>query len=143
MHPPTKGNEPGGSQALNRLMGRRLQTLAGILSEIEEFGRARLGISEAVVAELDDAALELRNKLLELEHWPVGGAPHIDQLRQNLEQRHETLVRERRAEILQRWRDLAQLAQESRTWLKEHSDLAQKMDLLADGKRTDRDRPVV
>jgi hypothetical protein len=111
-------------------MGERVRILSDILTEIEFLARLRRSISERLLTELDEDALAVRNNLLELEHWPVGSAPHIDQRRQNLEQRHATLVRERRAEVVKEWADLARLAQERRSWLKQHADQVQRMQLL-------------
>jgi chromosome segregation ATPase len=120
-------------------LGGRLDTLRSILSEISDLAEVRLATSRQALAELDEQELELRNEFLALSTWPLPGPTEIEQRRSSLQVRLDAIVRERRAERVGRWNDLARLAQERRAWIKEYAELTQKMELLRGRPRSGED----
>lgn len=140
MTPPPERNKhvasatgPAEARSLDPLVGLlqdRERTLQGLLAQLACEIQERQRISESLLTELDAERGTVNDELLVLRQWPISIDARFDRRRQRLEERHHNLQQERRQEVVERWRDVARLGREFRSWLKQHQDLIQKQKLL-------------
>lgn len=79
--------------------------------------------------------LYLKTKLMALYTWPVGANRNIEQRRLSLEGILDVLKREGRNEEVKCTEEIARLKTELWRWLKEYLELAQRVNLVLDGRR--------
>ncbi len=117
--------------SLEELLGDRLRSMGDILRDLEHDIRSRQAISEILIKGLENQYLEIRSRMLELEVWPRGSVPWVENQRNSLDRQLDGLSHELRQESLNCWRDMAILKRELRTWFKEYIGLFQRTSLVA------------
>ena len=119
-----------GRGTLEGILRDRVECLAELLREIERSIKERHELSKSILESIEEQALDARNKLLELEHFPVGSSNWADQRRMVLEQILAESARDRRNEMVLSWQDTTRFGQEARDRLQEYRDLLQRTRLL-------------
>ena len=115
---------------VSALLGRKVQTLRALLSQIGEELDERANLSEKLGREITRQHAQARNQLLPLTAYPLSLDRSRDEERQVLEQRIDRLEQDDRKERVQRWQDTTRLQKEARQWMKEHDDLLQRLDMV-------------
>jgi hypothetical protein len=118
------------SASLEQLLNERASGLRAILADLESQTRTRKELSEGLIASIEDDYLYTKNLLLPLEEWPISADRSLDPRRRQLEDRLQHLRSEAHREMIDRWRDTAQLKREFREWFKSYHDQTGRMRLI-------------
>ena len=111
----------------DRLLEDKVNSLADILNQIQLDILKRQELSQSVINQVYDNYCSLRSKLFQLEFWELGVNRGIDIRRGFFEKQLDSLKQEVRKEQVQCWSDVSKLKKEFRTWLKQYSDLVQRV----------------
>lgn len=117
-------------RSLQHFLSEKVTSLAHILTDIDREMKQRGGLSRALIGQIYQHYLDVKNKLLAVEHWPLGSNRMIDQRRSQLGETLDTLLREKRNEEVQCCQDIARLKIEFWRWFKQYSDEAQRVRLV-------------
>lgn len=121
--------------SLEGLLGAKVQCLSDILADIQHGIQGRKDLFENVIYRIYQHYCYLKGKLFEMYQWPINHSRAIETRRSGVEKQLDTLKQEKRKEQVQCWQDIAGLKKEFRVWLKQYSDLAQRVRLIT-GKPT-------
>ena len=116
--------------SLDGLLQQKLDTLAGILEEVDEEIHQRSALSLEIIGETDSDYRYIKSQLLALQRWPLIIDRSFDQRRATLEHRLDTLQHAVRHERAECFRDTTRLRTERRGWLKQSRDLSQRVRLI-------------
>ena len=113
------------------MVAGKISDIKRAVDEIEAEIGERTGIDAAVLAEIQNEILEVRNRMLEVEQFSgtVHGEhpfPKVDVLEREIVE----LEGQRRNEKVSCWRDLTALRRELRVYMKELNDLMRKAELV-------------
>ena len=120
---------------LTQILTQKVQCLVDILASIESEAAGRHLLSTLVLDEISKNYRYLKTKLYELDTWGLGINRNIEARRSKLEAELDKLNQETREERVRMWQDIAVLKKEQRTWLKQYSDLLQRVQLVLKGSR--------
>ena len=115
---------------LEKILTEKVRALSSLLQQIQHEVRGRATLMDYVVYRIDYEYCLTRARLLEVLNWTPGASRSVDQRRSVLERELAVLNVERRKQQVEAWRDVAILQREFRTWLKQYSDLMQRVRLV-------------
>ena len=131
---PDSANSPIQKQkvttSLDDILLERLACLGGILKGIDEEARQRANLSGNIIHLIYQHYCYLKSKLHWLKLWPLSSDRAIESRRSALEKQLDALKQEKRQEQVLCWQDAAALRKEFRMWLKQYSDLMQRVKLV-------------
>ena len=127
-----KVQEPARKSAasLEQLLTERTSGLKAILEDLDLQTRRRKELSEGLIARIEDDYLYNKNLLLPLEASWISSDQSLDPRRSQLEDRLQRLRSEAHREMIDCWRDTAQLKREFREWFKSYHDQAGRVRLI-------------
>ena len=134
--PPKKSQKDDEEEedSLEDLLSERLRSLADTVAHIEHEAKQRVTLSELVIASIYEHYMYVRNKLIRLISAPTNINDDAVQ-KSALEKQLDGLKQEVRTEKVTCWQDTARLNRDFRTWLKQYTDMAQKVGLLIGGQK--------
>ena len=137
--PPATQAPPKSSPAsIKSFLLDKVGTLGAIVQDVRAEMRRRSITSRRVRQLIDDHYFYVRCKLLELYTWPLGRVSAIDQRRKTLEAELDTLLHEKRREMVDCTDQIATLKKELWRWLKEYQDLMVRLTLIVGNKNGNR-----
>lgn len=125
-----RGGEGHAGNGLETLVGEKVRSVADILADLRHDMGARQLLSLAMLSAIQEHYLLVKNKFLQLDHWPQGGSRLMETRRSALEAQLDVLLREERQERVKCWEDIAKLKKEFRQWHKQYADLVQRSRII-------------